>query len=85
MHTTSLRRVGGSIMLAVPPALLEMLNLQVGATVGIVVDSGRLIIEPQKRPRYTLSELLAQCDASAELSEDERQWLGGEPVGDELV
>jgi len=31
MHTTSLRKVGGSVMLAVPPALLNILQLQPGA------------------------------------------------------
>jgi antitoxin ChpS len=34
MHTTSLRKVGGSIMLAVPPVILDMLHLAAGATVG---------------------------------------------------
>ena len=33
MHTTHLRKVGGSVMLAVPPALLKLLNLQAGANV----------------------------------------------------
>ena len=28
MHTSSLRKVGGSIMLAVPPALIDMLHLR---------------------------------------------------------
>ena len=27
MHTTNLRKVGGSVMLAVPPALLDVLQL----------------------------------------------------------
>ena len=35
MHTTNLRKVGGSIMLAVPPALLDILHLRPGAKVGI--------------------------------------------------
>ena len=26
MHTTNLRKVGGSVMLALPPAILDMLN-----------------------------------------------------------
>ena len=30
MHITNLRKVGGSVMLAVPPALLELLHLQAG-------------------------------------------------------
>jgi antitoxin ChpS len=85
MHTTSLRKVGGSVMLAVPPAVLDMLHLQAGATVGLVVDEGRLIVEPQRRPRYTLEELLAQCDPSAELTQEDREWLDATPVGGELL
>ena len=40
MHTTNLRKVGGSVMLAVPPAILDLLHLQGGATVGIAVAGG---------------------------------------------
>ncbi len=84
MHTTNLRKVGGSVMLSVPPALLEVLDLQAGATVSIAVDSGRLIVEPQRKPSYSLEELLAQCDSTAELSEEDRAWLDAKSVGDEL-
>ena len=28
MHTTNLRKVGGSVMVAVPPAMLEQLHLK---------------------------------------------------------
>lgn len=38
MHTTSLRKVGGSVMLAVPPAFLDQLHLHAGVTVGLAVD-----------------------------------------------
>ena len=37
MHTTNLRKVGGSIMLAVPPAILDILHLHAGATVGLAL------------------------------------------------
>lgn len=84
MHTTNLRKVGGSIMLVVPPVILALLHLRAGATVGLAVDHGRLIVEPTSRPHYTLEELLAQCDGSAEMSEDDRAWLDSEPVGSEL-
>jgi antitoxin ChpS len=53
MHTTSLRKVGGSIMLAVPPAILDLLHLHPGATVGLAVDHGRLVVEPTLRPHYS--------------------------------
>ena len=85
MHTTNLRKVGGSIMLAVPPALLDLLELRPGAKVGLAVESGRLIIEPPKRPRYTLKELLAQCDPKAPITKEEREWLDSKPAGGELI
>jgi antitoxin ChpS len=84
MHTTNLRKVGGSVMLAVPPALLDVLHLSPGAKVGLAVDNGRLVVEPNVRPRYTLEELLAQCDASAELTTEDREWLDAGSVGSEL-
>lgn len=85
MHTTQLRKVGGSIMLAVPPSILDLLHLKAGASVGVSVDDGRLIVAPQKRTHYSLAELLAQCDASAPLSAKDRKWLAAPAVGNELL
>jgi antitoxin ChpS len=84
MHTTNLRKVGGSVMLAVPPAILDLLHLEAGATVGLAVDRGRLVVRPQTKPKYTLDELLAQCDAHAPLSRKDRAWLDLAPAGREL-
>ena len=85
MHTTHLRKVGGSVMLAVPPAILDLLHLRAGATVAIAVDHGRLVIEPQPRRRYTLAELLAASDYFQPQPPEEREWVdtpavGGEPI-----
>ena len=85
MHTTSLRKVGGSIMLAVPPALLDLLKLGVGAKVEIDVENGRLIVEPKARPSYSLDELLAQCDETAAPSAEDHAWIDAKPVGNELL
>ena len=85
MYTTSLRKVGGSVMLAVPRAVLDVLRLRPGARVGIGVHRGRLLVEPQRRPRYTLEELLAQCHPRARRTKEERQWLHNLPVGRELI
>jgi len=87
MHTTNLRKVGGSVMLAVPPAILDQLQLKAGATVGLAVDGDRLILQPKRKPRYTLDELLAKCDFSSpaqEPSEEDLLWLNLPPVGREL-
>jgi len=85
MLTTNLRKVGGSIMLAVPPTLLDLLRLQPGAKVQLEVQHGRLIVAPQQRPRYTLDELLAQCHPRASRSREEQDWLDAKPVGGELI
>ena len=85
MHTTNLRKVGGSVMLAVPPALLDLLRLRAGARVDIDVEDGRLIVAPRTRPRYSLKELLAQCDETAPADDADRAWLDGRPVGNELL
>ncbi|TSA22459.1 MAG: antitoxin [Betaproteobacteria bacterium] len=85
MHTTNLRQVGGSVMLAVPPAFLDLLDLRVGEKVGLDVELGRLVVKTKLRHRYTMDELLAQCDTSVEISAEEREWLDGKPVGSELL
>jgi len=72
-------------MLAVPPALLDMLQLQPGATVGLAVASGRLVVDPRPRCRYTLDELLAQCNPKPPRAKAEQEWLDSKPVGGELI
>lgn len=85
MHTTNLRKVGGSVMLAVPPALLDILRLRPGAQVGIAIESGRLVVEPHQRLRYTLDELLAQCNPKKARTKQERAWLSDKPAGAEIL
>jgi antitoxin ChpS len=85
MHTTNLRKVGGSVMLAVPPALLDMLRLRPGTQVGIAIESGRLVVEPHPRPRYTLNELLSQCNPKAPRTKEDREWLESDRMGGELI
>jgi len=72
-------------MLAVPPALLDVLGLQPGTEVGIGVERGRLVVEPQQRPRYTLQELLSQCNPKAQRRKQDKEWLSDKPAGRELL
>lgn len=85
MHTTHLRKVGGSVMLAIPPALLDVLHLRAGTPVGLTLEGGRLIVGPMPKPRYQLSDLLAQCDPHAERTPEDEAWLNGPPAGEELL
>ena len=83
MHTTNLRKVGGSVMLTVPPALLDLLSLGAGSRVALAVDNGRLVVEPQTRPRYTMAELLAASDYSEPQPPEEREWVDAPALGNE--
>ena len=85
MHITNLRKVGGSVMLAVPPALLDVLELRAGAGVDVAIEEGRLIVAPRTRPSYTLYELLVQCNETAPADDEGRAWLEAKPVGNELL
>jgi antitoxin ChpS len=85
MHITNLRKVGGSVMLAVPPAFLDQLQLKAGASVGVAVDGGRLVVEAAPRPRYTLAELLAASDYAEPPSPEDRAWLNAPAVGKEIL
>ena len=85
MLTSNLRRVGGSTMLAVPPELLKVLRLETGDSVQLAIEAGRLVIAPQKRPRYTMAALLAASDYSGEHPAEEREWVDAPAVGQELL
>ena len=83
-HAARLRKVGGSIMLAIPKAMLDALDLAPDASVGLSIKAGRLVVDPKRRQRYSLDDLLAQCKP-ARRSRKDRDWLAGPPAGRELI
>jgi len=85
MYTGRLRKIGGSVMLPVPPAILDMLHLEPGAAVSMAVESGRLIVGPLARKKDGLQELLARCDSSAPLSGEDGVWTGSGSAGREII
>ncbi len=84
-HTAILRKVGGSVMVAIPPALLDDAKLAVGRQVAVSVEDGKLVIAPHAKPKYTLEELLAQCEPAAPSREVDREWISADPVGREDI
>lgn len=81
MSTATLRAVGGSVVMALPKRLLELVHLQAGSKVEIGVEQGRLTITPQKKPRYKLADLMAQCDPNVPLNAEELEWMNMPEVG----
>ena len=86
MHHSSLRKVGGSVMLTIPRAVLDQLDLQAGARVELAVADGRLLIEPARKPRYTLAQLLEASDYTlAAQTDEDAAWVGGAAAGREIL
>ena len=70
-------------MLAIPPVMLDALGLEADASVDMVVEAGRLIVERKVRRRYSLDELLAQGKPSSRTKD--RDWVSGKRAGRELL
>ena len=57
----TLKKVGGSVMLPIPPELLKELHLHAGQTVRLLSEDGRFSVEPAaQRPRPEAVEFMAR-------------------------
>lgn len=82
MLHTNLRKVGGSVMLAVPPAILKKLGLDAGKSVSLDIQDGKLLIQPEKKPSYKLEDLLTEHQAM-DIKQD--AWEGMKSIGREEI
>lgn len=88
MPKTALRTADGAIVVEIPTAYLERTGLEADGEVRWEIEGDRLIVRPEAgspKPYYTLDEILAECDPSAEISAEDAEWTGGGPVGRELI
>jgi antitoxin ChpS len=86
MPVSVMRQVGGSVMVAVPPEVLKATGTGPRVAVTWSVDGRRASFEAKEvRPRYKLSELLAQCDPNAPQPEYDRAWLETASLGKEAI
>lgn len=79
-----LRKFGNSTGAAFPPSVLKDLGLKAGQpmTMDTTAD-GKITLTPKRK--YTLSELLAQCDPHAAAPVDIAAWETAGPAGQELL
>ncbi len=67
----TIKRWGNSAGMVIPNIVMKEIKLQPGQSVEAQVSNNQLILTPISR-RYSLDELLAQCDMNAaELSEQD--------------
>lgn len=77
MATATLRTVSNSVAVVIPKQWLEILKLQAGSQVELALDGNCLTLQaPIKTPRkkYTLEQMLAECDSTAPYPEELREW-----------
>lgn len=84
---SKIRKQGGAAVMTIPPALLKMMNLDVGSQVALSVDHGKLIAQPaaSSRKRYTLAELLKGSDEMKRLTAETAWAQDGNPAGQEII
>ncbi|MEY4908594.1 MAG: hypothetical protein RL260_2312 [Pseudomonadota bacterium] len=57
MHTSTLRSIGGSVVVTLPRQLVRSLGIDAGTVVNVEMSGGALVLTPA-RPRYRLADLL---------------------------
>ena len=84
--TTKIRRQGGAAVVTIPPAVLKMMQLEIGDQLSLEMSDGELVVKPVKnaRKRYKLSELLEGREIVSSLNADLAWAMDGEPVGHEI-
>ena len=85
MTVMTLRKLGGSTAVVIPPPLLKKLELHAGQRVSIEAEADRLVIQAERVRSYLLADLLAACDFSVLPSDEDAAWLADGPAGQELV
>lgn len=81
----SIKKLGNSAGIILPPALMRALNITVGSAVKAEEVKGALVLTPAVKQRYSLHELLAKCDPKAPVPEDLKAWNEVSPVGKEFA
>lgn len=77
---TKVQKWGNSLAIRIPSAIAKTANLAAGSGVSLVIEEGRIIVEPQPGKRYTLDELLKGVNKKN--LHGEMDW--GKPAGKEV-
>lgn len=76
---------GNSAAIRIPSTVLKQMRLEVGSTLSLDTAGESMVLKPVRaKPKYTLEELMAQCDLNAPEPEDMAAWNAMRPVGREM-
>ena len=78
-----LRKYGNSTVAVLPPLVLKDLGLAAGQAMSLhTTDDGKIVLA--RKRKYTLDDLLAQCNPEAAPPADMVLWNAAKPVGQEV-
>jgi antitoxin ChpS len=85
--TSKIRKQGGAAVMTIPPALLRLMDVDIGTQVTLTVEDRKLVVRTaaSARKRYSLADLLKGAEAVKQLNADVAWARNGDPVGHELV
>ena len=84
MITTKIQKWGHSMALRIPAKTMQAWGVVGGQSVALNIEGGTLVATPTPK-RYTLAELLAQCDLTQPVTTEDREWLDAPAVGLEAL
>lgn len=84
MGKTKVEKWGNSMALRIPARTMKAWGVEEGQAVVLAIKAGVLVATPTQR-RYTLAELVAQCDFSQPMTSDDQAWDSTPPVGLEVI
>ncbi|AEI82204.1 PemI-like protein (plasmid) [Cupriavidus necator N-1] len=79
----SIQKWGNSAAVRLPTTLLEQLKVALGDKLSVDVRPDGVMLKPA-RHKYSLDELVAQCDPKAPTPRGLADWSGVKPVGREV-
>ena len=78
-----LRRYGNSTVAVLPPPVLRDLGIAAGQRMSLqTTEDGRIVLA--RKRKYSLAEMIAQCDPKAAPPADLGLWDRSKPVGQEV-
>jgi antitoxin ChpS len=83
MYRSIVQKSGDELVLTIPLEMKERLGLEAGASVDSELDQHHLVVRPARK--YTLQELLDQCDCTLPVAEEDKAWEAMPPVGREII
>ena len=82
MHTITIRKSGGSLIMTIPQAYTEQNQIEAGEEMSVEIVGDTLSIKPAKnKKKYSLDQLLAETPEGQHRLDE---WLDMKPVGTEV-